>query len=274
MLLVTIFTLILLAIHYKYSFFSMPITISAIFGTTIALIISFRLAQSYDRWWEARKIWGSIVNDSRTLTLQSLNFSSPEERGIVEEIVKLQIAWVNSLSYFLRDEPVDKDYIKRYVSTDYQERVLSASHPALIISDLINMKLEELQSIDVFKRMQIDSTLVRLVASMGASERIKNTVFPGEYQLYLHFTIYVFLVFMSISLENLGHQWEIILILFIAAPFFLLEKAAEHLQDPFKRQPTDIPINSISRNIEINLLTLIDAEEIPKPLEPTGYYIN
>ena len=270
----TLFTIILFLIHLKYTFFAMPIGISAILGTTIALILSFRLAQSYDRWWEARKIWGAIVNDSRSLSLQVLNFSAVEEHQKAIEIVNLQVAWVSALSHQLRHEPVDKNYIQKYIAKEHQDEILLSVHPALMINNLINQKIESIESIDQFKRMQLDSTLVRLVASMGASERIKNTVFPGEYQLYLRFSIYIFLAFMSISLENLGHTWEVLLILFIATPFFLLEKAAQHLQDPFEGKPTDVPISTISRNIEINLLTLLKEKEVPTPLEATGFYIN
>ena len=273
LVLTTLFTLVLLTLHLKFNFYAMPISISALLGTAIALILSFQLAQSYDRWWEARTIWGAIVNDSRSLVLQTKNFTHQKESEKVTALAQMQIAWVNTLSHTLRGEKTDAAYVAKYLPEEAQQKVLDAGHPALHINDLMSQTIESLE-IDSYKKMQLDATLVRLVGSMGACERIKNTVFPREYPFYLHITIYLFLAFMSVSLANLGHHWEILMILLIAAPFFLLEKAAEHLQDPFEGRPTDVPVSSIARNIEINILNLLEAEEVPEPLEAKGFYID
>jgi putative membrane protein len=272
MLLVAIFTLIMTIAHYYVEFPSIPIAISVLLGTAISLILSFRLAQSYDRWWEARMIWGAIVNDSRSLVLQLLNFTQISDRQNVEKMAKRHIVWVDAVALMLRKQQLDTT-MKKYVTDDEHQLYKEATHaPLLIMQDQMqSLRALELNS---YEKMQIDSTIVRLVSSMGQAERIKNTVFPSEYQRYLHFSIYLFLGFTSISLANLGHQWEILLLILIASPFFLLERAAKHLQDPFENRPTDVPVSSIARNIEINILTLLQDDEIPKPLEPEGFFIN
>ena len=271
---ITVVTILLFLIHLKFNFFNMPVLVSAILGTTIALILSFRLSQSYDRWWEARQIWGSITNDSRTLTLQVLHFTKKEDRTIAEKMAKMQIVWVNNLSHTLRDQSVDEEYVKKYLPDSVQESILKSKQSVLDVSQLLYQELEKLTTIDNYKRMQINTTLVGLVDSMGQAERIKKTVFPIEYPFYLHVSIYLFLAFMSVSLANLGHHWEILLIVFISAPFFMLEKAAEHLQDPFENRPSDIPLSSMSRNIERNILTLLGEADIPPVYEANGFYLN
>ncbi len=272
MFLVTLFTLIAATAHYFVEFPSIPIAISALLGTAISLILSFRLAQSYDRWWEARTIWGAIVNDSRSLVLQLLNYTVSSDRDEVEKMARRHIVWVNTVAFFLRKKPLDSS-MQKYISQEEYYLYEEALNTPLLV---MQKQLESLQSLELnsYEKMHIDSTFVRLVSSMGQAERIKNTVFPSEYQRYLHLSIYLFLGFISISLANLGHQWEILLLILIAAPFFLLEKAAEHLQDPFEDRPTDVPISAISRNIEINVLTLLDDKDIPLPLEAEGFYIN
>jgi len=272
MFFVTIFTIIALIAHYFVEFPSIPIAISALLGTAISLILSFRLAQSYDRWWEARTIWGAVVNDSRSLVLQLLNYSKSSDRSKVETMAKRHIVWVDAVALMLRDRPLE-NMGKQYISDEEYQTYKQAFHAPLLITQ---EQIASLNALDLnsYEKMQIDSTFVRLVSSMGQAERIKNTVFPSEYQRYLHLSIYLFLGFISISLANLGHHWEIVLLMLIAAPFFLLEKAAEHLQDPFENRPTDVPISAISRNIEINILTLLQEKEIPKPLEPEDYYID
>jgi len=217
-------------------------------------------------------IWGSIVNDSRSLVLQLQSFSTSEQKERVETMAKRHIVWVSAVATMLRKQVLSDD-MKKYVDVKSFTLVSEASHPPLT---LMKMQMQDLEALrlNTYEKIQVDNTIVRLIASMGQAERIKNTVFPTEYQYYHHLSIYLFLGFISINLANLGHQWEIALIILIAAPFFLLEKAAEHLQDPFENRPTDIPITAISRTIEINILTLIDEEDVPSPLQAEGYYLN
>ena len=269
---VTVFSAIAFEIHIYTSFIKMPLSISTFLGTTISLVLSFNLSHSYDRWWEARKIWGEIVNDSRALVLQLQTFTSNEDEKI-KKIGKYQIAWVNTLSKALRTQDLDNS-IEKYLNENEYTTLKKAQHQPLLINTFIKEELKLLNSLNDYQKVQIDTTLMRLISHMGKAERIKNTVFPKEYQLVLHMSIYFFLGFLSISLANLGHHWEILLLPVIAIPFFLLEKTAKHLQDPFNNQPTDVAISSISRTIEINILSLLNEEEIPKPLEETDFYLN
>ena len=272
MFFVTSFTVVAVVVHYFVEFPTIPFPISALLGTAISLILSFRLAQSYDRWWEARTIWGAVVNDSRTLVIQLLNYSKKSDCDEVVKMAKRHIVWVHAVALMLRKQPLDIT-VAKYITEDEYLLYKEASHaPLLITQDQVS----SLQSLELnsYEKMQIDSTFVRLVSSMGQAERIKNTVFPSEYQRYLHLFIYLFLGFTSVYLANLGHQWELLLLILIAAPFFMLEKAAQHLQDPFENRPTDVPVSSISRNIEINILTLLQEKEIPEPLKPEDFYIN
>ncbi len=268
-----IFTSASFIIHFYMDFFTMPIAISAFLGTAISLVLSFNLAQSYDRWWEARQIWGEIVNDSRSLVLQLKRFTSEKDEQRYKEIVKLQIAWNYALVSMLRKLDDYSESVK-YLSSEDISAFNTSVHKPLFIYNIIQEKLKKFTSLNSYEQIQIDSTLTRLVAHMGKSERIKNTKFPVEYQLLLHLSIYLFLGFLSMSLANLGHHWEIFLLILISSPFFLLESTAKHLQNPFENLPSDVPIFSISRNIEINLLTLIDESELPEPILDNGFYIN
>ena len=272
-LIVAVFTAIFAVVQLYVELFTFPMAISAVLGTAISLILSFNLSLSYDRWWEARKIWGEIVNDSRALILQLQSFTSEQDSKRIEKISHYQIVWVYSLLATLRKQALD-NRVTGYLSGDEYQVLNQARHKPLHINSLIKDEMKALQSLNDFQRVQIDSTLMSLVSHMGKAERIKNTVFPTEYQQVLHFSIYLFLGFLSISLANLGHHWETLLLTILAAPFFLLEKTASHLQDPFENLPTDVPIASISRNIEINILSLLGASDIPDALEPNGFYLS
>ena len=108
---------------------------------------------------------------------------------------------------------------------------------------------------------------------MGKAERINGTVFPSTYRLFLHFIIYLFVVTLSISLQDVRMIFEIPLLMVISASFFLIEKSAFHLQDPFKNRPSDVSVSAIARTIEINLRQLLGEPEVPEPVKPNDFYI-
>jgi putative membrane protein len=108
---------------------------------------------------------------------------------------------------------------------------------------------------------------------MGKAERINSTVFPSTYRPFLHYAVYLFVITLSISLKQVNMLFEIPLLLAIAAAFFLIEKSAYHLQNPFRNRPSDIPVTAIARTIEINIRQLLGESKVPEPVQPNGFYI-
>ena len=258
---------------------SVPISLAALLGTAISLVLSFKLAQSYDRWWEARKIWGAIVNDSRSLVIQLKNFTKKSKNQIIEPLARRvayrQIAWCYSLSKSLRKlDPVEDIY--RLIDEKEIDKIKSHFNVPLALVDLSEADLKELydkKKLTDFQRIQVDDTFVRLVASMGKAERIKNTVFPKTYRVYLQCFIYVFLTALGIALTGLHSLIEIPIMIFVSLPFFLLEKTAWHMQDPFENRPTDTAMLAISRAIEINIKQTLEDEVDVEPYAEEKFYI-
>ena len=253
-----------------------PLTIPTFLGTAISVILSFKLSQSYDRWWEARKIWGSIVNDSRNLVLQLQSFLKIGNEHVIRRIALRQIAWCYCLGQTLRElDPLDG--LEKYLDNqDLKELEMHSNKPLgllqLTTRDLKNLR--ENDQVDLYSHVQLNTTLVNLTNSMGMAERIKGTIFPVTYRIFLHKIIYLFIVLLSISLRTLESHFEIPLLLIIAALFFLLERTATHLQDPFSNKPTDTAMTAIATTIEINLRQLIREKQIPKPAAPTEFYLK
>ena len=266
------------SIYFTSEYFvdiSIPISIGVFLGSAIALLLSFKLSQSYDRWWEARKIWGAIVNDSRSFVIQLKGFSNEQDKTLIEKMANRQIAWCYSLSMSLRKlDPLEG--IELFISAEELSSISLHKNIPLALLDLHGQDLRELRNREIitdFQYMQLDNTLVSLCASMGKTERIKNTFFPKTYRVTLHLFIYIFLALLSLSLTELHSLVEVPLEILISIPFFLLDKIALSIQDPFENKPTDTPMTSISRTIEINIKQLIGQEEIPKPIEPDAFYI-
>ncbi|WP_152286964.1 bestrophin family protein [Flavicella marina] len=253
---------------------TIPFPIVGFLGTAISLLLSFKLSQSYDRWWEARKIWGAIVNDSRSFVVQLKNFTDGSESELVKKMGFRQMAWCYVLGNDLRE--VDSIEVAReFISDDELEVLKTSKNRALTLLDFHNndlLKLHKAKAINDFQQVQIDSTIVRLCESMGKAERIKNTFFPKTYRLTLHFFIYIFLISLSLSLTELHNIIEIPFMIAISLPFFLLEKIALTIQDPFENKPADTPVTSIARTIEINLKQLLGEKNIPEKLISDTYY--
>lgn len=267
-------------VHYLTTEFEniipvMPITVPAFIGTAISVILSFKLSQSYDRWWEARKIWGSIVNDSRSFVLQLQSFTAKEHQKEVKEIAYRHIAWCYSLGQSLRGlDPVEN--LMGFISKQDIEEIEKQSNKPLALLQLNTLQIMELKqkrAMSIFSQIQINNTLVNFSNAMGMAERIKNTIFPVTYRIFLHFFIYIFIVTLSIALRDIKSYFEIPLLLTISTMFFLLEKSATHMQDPFRNRPTDTPMTAIARTIEINIKELLKESEIPKAQEPEKFYL-
>ncbi|MEI6947666.1 bestrophin family ion channel [Paraflavisolibacter sp. H34] len=251
----------------------MPISVPTFLGTGISVLLSFKMSQSYDRWWEARKVWGAIVNDSRSLVLQLQTFVGGGTA--TRRMAYRQIAWCHALGQSLRGtDPMAR--LERYLDREELEVIAKHANKPLAIVQLNAAELRELKNgpgLDVFAQVQLDNTLVRLVDAMGKAERINSTVFPVTYRLFLHYAIYLFVIVLSVALRNVQPLFEIPLLLLISSVFFLLEKTAYHLQDPFRGRPSDVPVTAIATTIEINIRQLLGEQEVPRPLQSEGFYV-
>ena len=275
LIVIVVSTILTIATYHFQLDYDFPISIPAFLGTAISLVLSFKLNQSYDRWWEARKVWGAIVNDSRSLIVQVLNFTKDRSHPSVDRIGKLQMAWCYALANSLRKLPLDKRTIA-LIPGDIWERVKDHDNIPLALNEAIAREvtlLREDEQIDAFQQVQLDSTLVRLVSSMGKAERIKNTVFPKKYRIFLHFFIYIFIGTLDVAVTDLvGVYFEVPLVVIISLPFFMLEKTAVSLQDPFENQPNDTAMTTISTAIERNLRQLLEMDGLPDPHPSEGFY--
>lgn len=259
---------------FKGKFPEMPLTIPVFLGTAISILLSFKLNQSYDRWWEARKIWGSIVNDSRTWVLQLNAMTKPGNEDLIKRMAKRQIAWCYTLGQSLRGlEPLNG--MDEYLTQEEINQLKAHQNKPLAILQLHAKDIAQLKNnnqLDGFSHLQLDNTLVRLCDAQGRAERIKSTVFPSTYRRFLHFSIYLFVITLSLALNVTG-LFEIPLLILISTSFFLLEKSATHMQDPFENRPTDTAMTTITQKIELNIKQLLQLpiEDIKK--QPETFYL-
>lgn len=248
---------------------SIPIAVPALLGTVISLLLAFRSNQAYDRWWEARILWGAIVNDSRSLGRQIMSFvDNPYQLEEVErfksKFVKRQIAWSYALSQGLRGFSSHKG-LERYLDKEELQFVKNQRNVTVALLELHAMDLKKALHegwINQYQQVEINKTLTSLCNHMGGCERIKNTVFPVTYSKYISMSIHLFIVLLPFGLIEFFGYMEIPLVVAIAAFFLLVEKMAVHLQDPFENKPTDTPTTTICRTIERDLYQMLDDNKL------------
>lgn len=123
-----------------------------------------------------------------------------------------------------------------------------------------------------YQLVQLSATLNSLTDSMGRCERIKNTVFPRTYTFNMQVFIYLFATILPFCFDEQYFYLDVPLVTLISAAFILIEKSAIQLQDPFENRPTDTPVTTIARSIEISLKSMTGYTPIPAPLVPERYY--
>lgn len=265
--------------NFNENDYALPMSIAAIIGTAISLVLAFRTAQAYDRWWEARKVWGEIVNDSRTFVRQILYLNLSEDQTNPKEdqrrSIYRQIGWCYTLVDRLRTSTIFPD-LRRYISEEEFKALkdhdnipasLLANHQKDLKNAFSQGALNELQ------QSNIDLTIKQLTDHMGKCERIKGTIFPAMYSKYTHFLIYIFIILLSLGMVDALGYVESPVVIVVSMAFFFLEKTAVMLQDPFENRPSDIDILNISRNIERVSLQMMGEKEVPDKLVPGDYFI-
>lgn len=259
---------------------AIPISIPTFLGVAISLILTFRINQSYDRWWEARKIWGAIVNDSRSLTRQILTFPArgkwDEEKlnNLQKRVAYRQMGWCFALGESLRGFDPLKNNEAYWSAEDMEFLKLHDNVPNALLL-LHSRDIEVLHAdgvINDYQQMQLDATITRFSDWMGMSERIKGTVFPKLYTLTLKFFLYLFVLLLPLGIVEYFGIMEAAFMIIICAPFFMLEKTALHLQNPFENRPTDISVTAIAKTIEVNIRQMLD-EKFERAKEPESFYV-
>ncbi len=268
-----------IAVAYKglhWNWIAFPHVPLALYGSAIGIILSFRNNSSYGRWWEARTLWGSVVNNSRSLARQVITGmrSKPEDREAMvtmqRSIVYHQIAYVHALRQHLRKlDPLPE--LIPLLGVEEVATLVGEKNVPMTIQTRIGISIQQCEAngwINPLQWQALDHSLNDLTDAQGGSERIKNTPMPKQYvyfpRLFVH--IYCFLLPLAM-VTNLGWFTPLgsTLVAFI---FLALDKIGRDLEDPFDNTVYDIPLTSITTTIETNLKQMLGELTYPEPHAP------
>lgn len=251
-----------------------PSIFPSLLGTALAFFIGFNNNQAYARWWEARIIYGGVSGLSRSLARQCVSYIA--QRPEVEKMVYRQIAFVYALKAYLRNTD-DKSY-EKFFHEGVPAVVMKAQSKYNAILLLQQQHLEEIYSkgyIDSFKFMQLNETFNGISGEMGKAERIKNTVFPTTYTFYTKLFIWIFIVSVTVVLNNTIGWASVILGFVIGYVYYITYTIGQTLLNPFVLAPTGVALDRITRATEIDLKEVLGEENLPEQTSViSGEYIT
>ncbi len=247
-----------------------------VFGTVLSLFLAFRTNEAYNRWWEARTLWGQLVNQSRNFARQVLLLVTPQilkslpdskVPEIQKELIYGHLAFINALRIHLRRQKNWQEVIK-FLPQDDWEKVKGLSNIPHQILHIQGEKLRDIfetESDRDFRYLQLDNTLIQFTNIMGGCERIKNTVFPRLYSYFTSAFTWIFVSLLVLSLID-EFDWQTLTVrMLVALVFLTLNKLGKSLKNPFENRPGDTPMSALCRSIEIDLREQLKEKEIPGP---------
>lgn len=230
--------------------------IHSLLGFVLSLLLVFRTNTAYDRWWEGRKLWGKLVNDSRNFVIK-INSILPEN----DVKNRTQIAkYLRFFPYFLASH-LSKESTRLVLDEDFSDLQKELQHhPPAELVFLLTKKLYQLKKenkISDTEMLFLDTQLSWFLDVCGGCERIKNTPIPYSYSSFIKkFIIFYVMALPVANVVNLG-GFMIPITMFVYYVLMSLELIAEEIEDPFNNDENDIPMEAISQNIErsINLIS-------------------
>ena len=296
---------------YQWSHFEwlkIPWVPLTLIGIAVAFYVGFKNNSAYDRTWEARKIWGGIVNSSRSWGSMVKGFvtdefatdpvSQTEIDGCRKQLIYRQIAWLYRLKRQLRvlktwehnrslnrksrkhiadlfpsDNPETE--LLKYLPAKEVEHLLNTKNPCIQLLDKQSEELRALKRkglINDFRHMELQKMLTEFYTLQGKCERIKNFPLPRHYASLSIYFVYIFIFLLPMGLlsaigsaklsENM--IWSVVpFSILISWIFWMMESAGDYAENPFEGLTFDIPMDSLTRTIEIDLREMLGEKDLP-----------
>lgn len=253
---------------YSLSFVLSPIPLT-LWGLTLAIFLGFRNTVAYQRYWEARTLWGEIVIVTRNLCRQTHAFlpalAADERRRLLLPLM----AFGYALRDHLRGTPSSADVHRLLDGLSELAPFARCAPPDALLYHFGKTLTAQLQRAGVSDVLvaQTDHELGQLTRALGGCERILNTPIPYPYILMLHRTVHIYCFLLPFCLvESLG-WFTPMAVAVLAYTFFGLDALGDQIADPFDTQPNDLPLDALSRNLEIIVLKSLN-EDTPAPIAP------
>lgn len=278
---VVVSTLVFVFYHQGFMTATIPFSITAILGSALAIFIAFRNNSSYGRWWEARTLWGGIINSSRVLArliitlsdshVHQQNYDRARSEKFKKALVYQVIAWVHALRLHLRNQE-NWSELKRFLDEETFEQVDKANNKPNFIQLLSGRMIYEAMSngtLGGFDSFQMEGQLLALANYQGGCERIKNTPLLRQYDYFTRLFLFTFMLLLPFSLigDFTKMQIEYLIIpvsVLVSFVFSIIGKVGEVNEDPFENRITDVPLTALCNTVERDLREMLGEMDLPQ----------
>ncbi|MFC4623187.1 bestrophin family protein [Comamonas nitrativorans] len=264
----TLFAVLVTVLHgqvlaWKVSLNFVPFSLM---GLSLAIFLGFRNSTSYARYWEARTLWGTVLNAARSLTRQALSLTSDPAQA--QPLALKLCAFTHALKHQLRGTDGQADMARFLTPVECQRVAQAQFKPALLLlmaSEWLRDRLAAGQ-IPAPVVPALETSLEQLGTALGGCERIASTPIPFTYAVILHRSIYLYCFWLPFGLlDTIGWMTPVI-VCFIAYTFFALEALGAEIENPFDEDANDLALNAMSHTIEASVLELVG--ESPRTATP------
>lgn len=233
----------------------------SLLGFVLSLLLVFRTNTAYDRWWEGRKLWGKLVNDSRNFAIKINSYLAPEDQ-------ENRLFFQRHIAFFPHalSRHLSKEATKMALDSDYSEIENSVkNHAPLEIVSRISQRVAQLGRDGLISPEQfivLDGQLSAFLEVNGGCERIKNTPIPYSYSSFVKKFIILYSLALPIAyVVNIG--WMMIPVtVFVFYVLMSLEVIAEEIEDPFNNDENDLPTEKMAQNIEKNVDLIFKNQDV------------
>jgi ion channel-forming bestrophin family protein len=257
-----LFGLFISILYYYKLPVSQPILQNVIPSIVLGLLLVLRTNTAYDRFWEGRKAWGSIVNNVRNLARQilvSIQENNPEDRIEKIAILNFLVAFAVTTKFHLRGENINNeldDLVEKYQYL----KLKNINHPPLEVAFWIGDYLQQQHGskrIDSYQLTSMQELLNNLVDNLGACERILRTPMPVAYSIHLRQLLLIYCLLLPFQLVQSLGWWTCIITALISFTLFGIEAIGIQIEDPFGHDSNDLPLDNICKTMKRNIDDLV-----------------
>ncbi len=258
-LVATIYAMFISVLSLFLHWFSLPVSPFEYAGLVMGLILVFRVNAGYDRWWEARKIWGNVVNNSRNLAILVTAYAHEANKKEVDQLINYIACMPYLMKNNLREDDsilevkhlLDKDMYSLLEKVDHKPNFLS-SKIAVLLSDLLDAK-----QLNEFSFLKAEACREIVLDCQGASERILKTPMPFVMAVKSRRFILLFLLILPVALVDYSIYINPLVTALVSYALFSLDQIGVELQNPFsKERLSHLPLDNICKVTEGNLIEI------------------
>jgi putative membrane protein len=257
--------------HYRVHHLGSSVVLHSLVGVALGLLLVFRTNASYDRFWEGRRLWGGIVNETRNL-VRAASVHLAEDRTLLRALTRWTVVFPWAAMSSLRGEANFGPALDELGARD-AAATRDSQHPALFAAQRMTAILHDARRRGLISDIvltSLDANIQQLVDFLGGCERIRKTPLPFAYVVHLRRALIIYCFSLPFALVESFGWFTILDVLFVAYTFFGIEEIGVEIEGPFGDDANDLPLPDICATIHRNLYSLAGMDQSERDVLPAG----